>query len=144
MSEHKTRLLIKAPLQRVWDIWVDVEKTPEWVHGVQSSEITAGGPGQGLCWKETGVVDGMPIPMEHSFLVWEPLHKTEIHTVLPLGGTMNRVVEFSENEEGTLVDVTMTWELGMIAMMISPEKIQTQIEESFEITAKNWKTKAES
>ncbi len=143
MSSYKTRITIKAPLQKVWEIWVDVERTPEWVHGVQSSEITAGAPGKGLCWKETGLVDNMPIPMEHSFLLWEPLRRTEIYTVLPLGGTMNRIVEFSETQDGTVVDVSMTWELGMIAMMIKPEKIQAQIEESFEITGKNWRARAE-
>ena len=41
MSEHKTRLLIKAPLQRVWDIWVDVVKRycPNDIDVIFSSEL---------------------------------------------------------------------------------------------------------
>ena len=53
MDQISKQLFFNAPLDRVWEVWTDVERTPEWVEGVSESKITSSiREGKGLSWNE--------------------------------------------------------------------------------------------
>lgn len=137
-------VFFSAPLEKVWDIWVDVEKTPEWVHGVEASEPGEGALEEGYCWKETCLFDSLPVPMEHTVTAYERLRKMVIYTVLPMGGTLEKTVLFTSGDGGVRVDMEASWELGMIGAFLSADRIREKMEEGFSKTAANWKRRAES
>lgn len=143
MNQYHKTLLFSAPLEKVWGIWIDVEKTPEWVHGVEASEPGEGEMSEGYSWKEMCQFDNMPVPMEHTVTDYEPLRRTVIFTVLPMGGTLEKKVLFKASGSGTQVDMEATWDLGMIGVFLNPEKIREKMEEGFERTAERWKERAE-
>lgn len=144
MSQYKMKLFFSAPLEKVWDIWVDVEKTPEWVYGVQASEPGEGTFEEGYSWKEACLFDNLPVPMEHSVTECEKQRKTVIYTVLPMGGTLEKTVLFTPADGGVHVEMEASWELGMIAAFLSADRIREKMEEGFTKTADNWKSRAES
>ena len=41
MGDIQKKITFRAPVEKVWEVWTDVGKTPEWVEGVQSSEVTS-------------------------------------------------------------------------------------------------------
>ncbi len=144
MNQITKQLFIKAPIEKVWQIWVDVEKTPEWVHGVKESRVTGiVKEGKGLEWQEKCLLDGRPVEMEHEFTEFEPLKRTVIKTALPMGGSLERVVEFRQSAENVEINASLTWDLGMISMFVPEEQIRGALDKSFSETAKNWKAKAE-
>lgn len=144
MGEIKKQLSFKAPVEKVWKIWTDVEKTPEWVEGVQESQITSPvKEGRGLEWKEKCQFGKQMIQMDHMIATWELLKKTVTKTGLPMGGTMETVAEFSSTPEGTKVDLQVEWDLGMVTAFIGEEKLQHMMEKSFDATTSKWKEKAE-
>ena len=144
MGQIQRQLFFKAPLERVWKVWVEVEKTPEWVHGVQESCVTSSQrEGKGLAWKEKCEFGKKVIQMDHEFSAWEPLKRTVISSGLPMGGTMERVAEFQSAPEGTQVNVTMEWDLGMVGAFFDEDKLHHMMEKSFDETARRWKEKAE-
>ena len=86
MGQISKQLLFNAPLEKVWQIWTDVEKTPEWVEGVQQSKKV--GPvkeGKGLEWQEKCLFGKQVIQMDHEFSQYEPLKKHR-HTYRPPNG----------------------------------------------------------
>lgn len=144
MGQLEKTLLINAPLEKVWGIWIDVAKTPEWVDGVGESHITSvAKSGPGLTWEEHCMIDGKSIPMCHKMVVWEEKKKTVIKTGLPMGGSMERIAEFSVQGDQTQVRLQMEWDLGIAAMFIGEEKLQDILEKNCETTATNWKKRAE-
>jgi len=146
MGEIQKQLFFKAPLEKVWKIWVDVEKTTEWVEGVQESQITSDvREGKGLAWKEKCLFGKKNvIQMDHEFTEFEPPKKTVIKSGLPMGGTMERVAEFKSSDQGTEVMLSLEWDLGMAGAFIGDDKLQHMMEKSFDLTAAKWKEKAES
>ena len=145
MGEIQKQLFFKAPLARVWEVWVRVEKTPEWVEGVQESRVTnQAGPGKGLAWNGKCLFGKKVIQMDHEFTEWEPLKKTVIRTGLPMGGMMERTADFKETAGQTEVNVRLEWDLGMIGAFFDEDKLQHMMSRSFELTAEKWKAKAEA
>ena len=156
MAQISKQLFFNAPLERVWKIWTDVEKTPEWVEGVQESKITSTArEGKGLAWNEKCLFGKKVIQMDHEIREWEPNKRTVIKTGLPMGGTMERIAEFKEvlgtgpKEQGgpvpkTEVNVSLEWDLGMIGAFFDEDKLLHMRSKSFDLTAANWKAKAES
>ena len=145
MGEISKQLFFKAPLDKVWKVWVDVEKTPEWVEGVQESQITSQTrEGKGLAWKEKCLFGKTVIQMDHEMIEWEPEKKTAIHTGLPMGGFMDRTAEFKTSSEGTEVNIQMEWDMGIAGAMIGEDKLHHMMEKSFGLTVSKWKAKAES
>ncbi len=144
MGQIQKQLFFSAPLKKVWDVWTDVEKTPEWVEGVEASKITSPiREGRGLAWEEKCVFGKKTIQMDHEMTEWEPLKKTVIKTGLPMGGTMERTTEFRETAGQTEVQMLLEWDLGMIGAFFDGDKLQHMMEKSFDLTAAKWKTKAE-
>lgn len=159
MGQITKQLFFNAPLERVWKVWTEVEKTPEWVEGVQESRVTSSVPdGKGLSWNEKCLFGKKVIQMDHEFSEWEPMKRTVIRTGLPMGGMMERTAEFkrvgagsprpSKGEETsprhqTEVHVTLEWDLGMVGAMIGEDKLHHMMEKSFDLTAEKWKAKAE-
>lgn len=145
MGEISRHLFFNAPLDRVWSIWVDVEKTPEWVEGVQESKITgAAREGKGLSWKEKCLFGRQVIRMDHEIKEYEPKKRTLIRTGLPMGGMMERTADFKDGpNQGTEVNIQVEWDLGMVGAMIGEEKLQHMMEKTFDLTVQKWKAKAE-
>lgn len=159
MGEATRQLKFKAPLQKVWQVWTDVEKTPQWVEGVRESQITSPiREGKGLAWKEKCLFGKQIIQMDHEVKEWEPLKKTRVQTGLPMGGTMESVVEFKNVEawsphpssggqtlppHETEVVLHLEWDLGMVGMIIGEEKLQHMMEKSLDLTLQKWKAQAE-
>lgn len=145
MGQIQKQLAFNAPLEKVWKIWTDVEKTPEWVEGVQESRlISATHEGKGLSWNEKCQFGKNVIQMDHEVTEWEPLKRTVIRTGLPMGGSMERVADFKSSGPGTEVNLSLEWDLGMVGAFIEEAKIQHMMEKSFDLTAAKWKAKAES
>lgn len=144
MGQISRQLFFTAPLEKVWKIWTDVEKTPEWVEGVQESKITGEvREGKGLSWKEKCLFGKQVIQMDHEMKECEPLKKTHTRTGLPMGGTMESTAEFKPGPGGTEVNLSIEWDLGMVGAIIGEEKLQHMMEKSFNATAEKWKAKAE-
>ncbi len=145
MGQIQKKVSFSAPVEKVWKIWTDVQRTPEWVYGVQESRISGMvKEGKGLEWEEKCQFGSKVIQMDHEFTEFEPLKKTVIHTGLPMGGTMDRTAEFSAAGQGTEVNITLEWDLGMVGAFFDEAKLQHMMEKSFEQTAAKWKEKAES
>ncbi|MBI3317456.1 MAG: SRPBCC family protein [Candidatus Omnitrophica bacterium] len=145
MGSIQKQLWFNAPLNKVWDIWVDVEKTPEWVEGVQESRITSAvRSGRGLSWNEKCEFGKKVIQMDHEITEWEEGKKTAIHSGLPMGGSMDRSAQFKATDQGTQVDLMLEWDLGMVGAFFDEGKLQHMMEKSFNATAEKWKARAES
>ncbi|MBI3312717.1 MAG: SRPBCC family protein [Candidatus Omnitrophica bacterium] len=145
MGQIQKQLSFNAPLEKVWKIWTDVEKTPEWVEGVQQSRLTsAAREGRGLSWNEKCQFGKNVIQMDHEITEWEPLKRTVIRTGLPMGGSMERVAEFKSAGQGTEVSLSLEWDLGMVGAFIEEAKLQHMMEKTFDLTAAKWKAQAET
>ena len=90
------------------------------------------------------MLDGRLIEMDHEFIEFEPMKKTVIKTGLPMDGSLERVLEFSQSGQTTEIKASISWNLGMIGMFVPEEQIRNALEKSFSMTAQNWKTKAET
>jgi uncharacterized protein YndB with AHSA1/START domain len=98
MGSITKQIFFKAPVEKVWGIWTDVEKTPEWVEGVQQSKIVSDvREGKGLEWQEKCLFGKQVIQMDHEVKQWEPLKKTFYRTGLPMGGSMETTAEFQNH-----------------------------------------------
>ena len=145
MGQIQKQLFFSAPLEKVWEIWTDVEKTPEWVEGVQESTLTScAREGKGLSWNEKCLFGKKVVQMDHEMTEWEPFKKTVIRTGLPMGGSMERTAEFCRTPEGAEVNIQLEWDLGMVGAFFDEDKLRHMMEKSFDETAAKWKAKAES
>ena len=145
MGQVQKQLFFKAPVEKVWKIWTDVEKTPEWVEGVQESKITSFvKEGKGLEWAEKCLFGKQVIQMDHEIKEWDPLKKTFARTGLPMGGSMETTAEFKTGAQGTEVTLSVEWDLGMVGMLIGEDKLQHMMEKSITLTTDKWKAKAET
>ena len=145
MGQIQKQLFFNAPLEKVWKIWTDVEKTPEWVEGVQESKITSSvREGKGLSWKERCLFGKQVIQMDHEIKEWEPLKRTLTKTGLPMGGTMETIADFRQTPQGTEVNVSVEWDLGIAGAFIGEDKLHHMMEKSFDLTTATWKVKAEN
>ena len=144
MGQIQKQLFFTAPLEKVWQVWVDVAKTPEWVEGVTESKITSSlHEGKGLAWEEKCLFGKKMIQMDHEMIEWEPPKRVVIHTGLPMGGSMDRTAEFKPASQGTEVNILLEWDLGIVGAMIGDEKLQHMMEKSFDLTAAKWKSRVE-
>ena len=157
MGSLSKQIFFNAPLEKVWKIWTDVEKTPEWVEGVQSSKITSPiKEGKGLEWEEKCVFGKQTIQMDHAMKEWDVLKKTFARTGLPMGGSMETTAEFRSVGAGsprpgegtsplhTEVNLLVEWDLGMVGMMIGEDKLHHMMDKALSATTSKWKAKAES
>ncbi len=131
--------------EKVWKIWTDIEKTPDWVEGVKESKILSDvREGKGLEWEEKCLMGGQTVQMQHEAREWEPLKKTAYSTKLPMGATMETAAEFSEYAKAqTELNVEISWNLGILSMMITDEKFEEMIDKAFSKTLERLKVKAE-
>lgn len=144
MNSLTKKILIHAPIKKVWSILADVTRMSEWVDGVKEGERTgAVKEGKGLRWREACVLDRQHIEVELEMTVWEPMRKAVIHSKLPMNGSMTRAHVFSEKTEGTEVAVEFSWDLGIAGMLLGEQKVRNILDQSFENTLANWKDRAE-
>jgi hypothetical protein len=144
MNSLAKKILIHAPLEKIWAILADVTRTPEWVDGVKESERT--GPireGKEMRWRESCVLDRQHIEVEHEMKVWEPMNRAVIQSVLPMNGSMTRTLVFSPKPEGVEIVVEFLWDLGIAGMLLGEAKVKNILDQSFENTLANWKDLAE-
>ncbi len=145
MGSISKQVFFNVPVEKVWSIWADVEKTPEWVEGVQSSKIVSDvREGKGLEWQEKCLFGKQVIQMDHEVKQWEPLKKTFYRTGLPMGGSMETTAEFRPAPQGTEVNLQVEWDLGMVGMMIGEDKLHHMMDKAFTLTTEKWKARAES
>ncbi|MFH1209098.1 MAG: SRPBCC family protein [Candidatus Omnitrophota bacterium] len=144
MPSLTKKILINAPLEKIWAILADVTRTPEWVDGVKESERTgAVREGGGMRWRESCVLDRQHIEVEHEMKIWEPMSRAVILSKLPMNGSMTRTLTFSPKPEGVEVTVEFLWDLGIAGMLLGEQKILSILDQSFENTLANWKDLAE-
>ena len=146
MGEISKQLFFNAPLEKVWSIWTAVDKTPEWVEGVQESRRTGiVKEGKGLEWQEKCQFGSKVIQMDHEFTEWDLMKRAVIRTGLPMGGSMERTADFKSTPEGgTEVKAFLEWDLGMIGAFFDEDKLRHMMEKSFDQTAAKWKARAEN
>lgn len=139
MNTIKLDFEFAAPLEKVWNILADVEKTPEWVHGVKaSSPSDVGAARKGFCWEEKVSIDGQNADVRHEFSEWDPHKSAVIKTDLPMGGWMRKTFLFSEKDEKTNLQIEMIWNLGILEMLAGPSKVHAALEKSLNQTLQNW------
>ena len=144
MGNLSKKILIHAPLKKVWNILGDVSRMSEWVDGVKESERTGTvKEGEGLRWRESCVLDRQHIEVEHEMTVWEPMREAVIQSKLPMNGSMTRTHDFTEKQEGVEVAVEFSWDLGIAGMLLGEKKVRDILDQSFENTFANWKDLAE-
>ena len=144
MNSITKKILINAPLGKIWAILADVKRTPEWVDGVKESERTgAVREGQGIRWHENCELDRQHIEVEHEMTVWEPMKKAVIQSSLPMNGSMTRTLFFVSNAGGVEITVEFLWDLGIAGMLLGEQKVRNILDQSFENTLANWKDLAE-
>lgn len=145
MGTVSKQVFFNASLEKVWKIWSDVEKTPEWVEGVKESKILSSVcEGKGLEWEEKCAMGGQIVQMQHEVREWDALKKTSYHTKLPMGAVMETHAEFRGQVKGQVeLDVEISWNLGILSMMISDEKFEEMIDKAFSKTLERLKNKAE-
>lgn len=131
--------------EKVWQVWKDVEKTSEWVDGVSLSRIMSESKeGLELHWREKCKVGGFDVQVDHYVKAWDEAKKVSVHSALPMGGSMNREIEFVNlGYESSKVYLTLTWNLGMAGSLFSDKQMEEMMDRSLDRTAKNWKQKAE-
>ena len=145
MGQLCKQLFFKAPLEIVWKIWTDVEKTPEWVEGVRESKIVSATKyGPGLTWEEKGLFGSTPVEMEHKIVVWDEKKKTVTRTNLPMGASMEKITEFRGSEEQTEVRIQIEWSLGVASVFISDDKMAEMTQKNLDATAVKWIRHAEN
>lgn len=145
MGTISKQVFFSVSPQKVWKIWTDIEKTPDWVEGVKESKILSGvREGKGLEWEEKCLMGGQTVQMQHEAREWENFKKTAYATKLPMGATMETSAEFSEYaKEQTELNVEISWNLGILSMMITDEKFEEMIDKAFSKTLERLKVKAE-
>ena len=144
MNSLTKKILINAPLEKIWAILADVARTSEWVDGVKDSERTgAVREGKGMRWRESCVLDRQHIEVEHEMTVWEPMIQAVIQSKLPMNGSMTRTLVLSPKPEGVEITVEFLWDLGIAGMILGEEKVRNILDQSFENTLANWKDLAE-
>ena len=145
MGTISKQVFFEVPIISVWTIWSDVEKTPDWVEGVKESKILSSvREGKGLEWEEKCAMGGQIVQMQHEVREWEEKKKTVYHTKLPMGATMETSAEFREPAQGqTELNVDISWNLGILSMMISDEKFEEMIDKAFSKTLARLKNKSE-
>jgi carbon monoxide dehydrogenase subunit G len=144
MSSLTKKILINAPLEKIWAILADVTRTPEWVDGVKESERTGAiREGKGMRWRESCVLDRQHIEVEHEMKIWEPMSRAAILSKLPMNGSMTRTLAFDPKPEGAEVTVEFLWDLGIAGMLLGEQKVLNILDQSFENTLANWKDLAE-
>ena len=144
MNSLSKKILINAPLEKVWGILADVTRMSEWVDGVKESERTGTvREGKGLRWNEACVLDRQHIEVAQEMTVWEPMKQAVIQSKLPMNGSMTRTHFFHEKPEGVEVSVEISWDLGIAGMLLGEQKVRNILDQSFENTLANWKDFAE-
>ncbi len=143
MNQIKIDVEFNAPLEKVWAILADVERTPEWVHGVKQSVATDEGYARkGFCWEEKVSIDGQNADVQNEFSDWVKHERASIKTDLPMGGWMRKAFVFSEEAGKTKLALEMTWNLGILEMLAGPAKVHDALEKSLHKTLENWKARA--
>ena len=144
MNSLTKKILINAPIEKIWGILADVSRMSEWVDGVKESERTGEVcEGKGVRWRESCVLDRQHIEVEHEMKEWEPMKRAVIQSVLPMNGSMRRTHDFAEKQEGVEVTAEFSWDLGIAGMLLGEQKVRGILDQSFENTLENWKELAE-
>lgn len=147
MGQLQKQIFFNAPIEKVWSVWTDVEKTTDWVDGIQESKITSSiRKGKGVQWNEKCLFGGKKIiQMSHTYVEFEPLKKTRTETGLPMGSSMETRAEFkSAGPTSTEAQVWIEWDMGIVGAMMGEDKLQHMMEKSFNKTVENWKKRAEA
>lgn len=143
MNQIKLDVQFDAPVEKVWAVLADVQKTPEWVHGVKSCElIDEGLARKGFCWEEKISIDGQNADIQNEFTEWKEHEHAAIKTGLPMGGWMRKQFIFSEQNGKANLEIEMTWNLGILEMLAGPAKVHAVLEKSLYQTLENWKSRA--
>lgn len=145
MGQIARQLIFKAPLEKVWGIWTDVENYAKWVDGVQASTIIGVvRTGKGLRWQEKCLFEiGGLLALDHEIREWEDRKRVVIQTDLPMNGQMRRTVQFYPRDQTTEVRIDMEWDLGLAEAIIGAEPLRQMLEKSLDKTSSNWKAQAE-
>ena len=145
MGTISKQIFFNAPLGKIWAIWSDVEKTPDWVEGVKESKIISSvREGKGLEWEEKCLMGGQTVQMQHEAREWDVMKKTSYHTKLPMGAVMETHANFCDSVKGQAeMNIEISWNLGILSMMISDEKFEEMIDKAFSKTLERLKIKSE-
>lgn len=145
MNQIKLDVQFDAPVEKVWAVLADVQKTPEWVHGVKSSVASDEGQARkGFCWEEKVSIDGQNADIQNEFVEWKENEQAAIKTELPMGGWMRKVFNFSKLAGKTKMEIEMTWNLGILEMLAGPTKVYAALEKSLHKTLEAWKLRAQT
>lgn len=144
MTQLYKQVFVNAPLEKVWQISIDTDKFPEWVQGVRESRVSGFvKSGKGLEWQEKCEFGSQILEINHEFTEVVPMQKTVTKSGLPMGGSMERIATFKPVGDQIEVNVQLSWDLGMIGMFVTEEKVYAMFEKGLAQTLENWKARAE-
>lgn len=132
----RDQAVISAPLERVWNIQIDVAAWPQWQPDVDS--VTVDGPlavGRSFRWQTAG------LDIVSTVKVMEPFGRIE------WGGPANGITaihvwSFDETSSGVLVETEESWEGAPVDA--ATEQMQAALDDSLAQWLRNLKAKAES
>ena len=145
MNQIKVDFTFKAPVEKVWAVLEDVEKSAEWVEGGSKSTRTSDvEKGVGVKWQEHCLLMMQNVPMDHTVTECEEGKHVVVETTMPMNGKMKRVFDFETVEESTKVSIEMTWDLGIASAFVSADDVYDLLESNLGLTLKNWRELVES
>lgn len=112
---------VSAPLERVFQVFSDLESAPERITGIQQVELLSPGPVRaGTRWRETRVVLNRECTEELEITRFEP-DRSYTAECESCGARFVSTFEFAEQDAGTAVTVTVhTVPVSLVARLLSP------------------------
>lgn len=99
---------VNAPVERVFAIFSDVQKSEEWVKGITKlemlSDVTSG---VGTRWRETRIMFGKEATEEMEISAYEPNKSYEV-TAENMGMNYHTLFTFTPSGDGTRVEMVFT------------------------------------
>lgn len=120
MEIHITKH-IKAPLDRVFDVFSDISKAQDRIEGITNIEILSDTKhGLGTRWRETRVLFGREASEEMEISAFEPNQSYEV-VAASRGAEYHTIYTFKEQDGGTLVEMVFSGKaVSLSAKLMSP------------------------
>lgn len=112
---------INAPIDRVFDVFSDIEKAEDRIEGIKNivilSDVKAG---VGLRWRETRVMFGREATEEMEISAFRPNHSYEV-VAESNGAAYHSIYTFKERNGGTHVEMVFSGKpVSLAAKLMSP------------------------
>jgi uncharacterized membrane protein len=112
---------VRAPVERVFDVFTDLHHAAERVNGIEAIEVLTEGPiGAGTRWRETRIMFGKAASEEMWISEFDPPRRYSVECD-SCGARYVTHFRFTPEENGTRVEQEFTWSAtSLLAWLMSP------------------------